>query len=80
MIVTLAFYDFWNGYSKMEDFFCLFYRGKKKKNVYDNQTEETICKADCIGNTESWEIMSNYLSCSSTGLKFHKEHVQPCKA
>lgn len=58
--------------------FVLFYRGKKKKNVYNKQTKERICKADCTGNIKSWKITSNCLSCYSTRLEFHKEQL--CKA
>lgn len=56
----------------------MFYRGNKKKNIYNKQIEERICKADFIGNTESWKITSNCLSCYSTRLKFHEEQL--CKA
>lgn len=82
IISVLAVSYFWNGQLKMEEFFSkafvLFYRGKKKMYVYNKQTEERICKADSIGNTRSWKITSNCLSCYSTRLKFHEEQL--CKA
>jgi len=58
--------------------FDLFYRWKKKKNVYNKHIEERICEAGCIGNIESWKIISNCLSCYSTRLKFHEGQL--CKS